>query len=389
MKAKVKKESIEEGDQGHSSAAHRALFNQELLSTILELLREPDDEGKIPKLHPLLFVNKSFLQTTADLLWKNMHSFKPFIRSFLPLVGEMPSPEVLDSLVDGSLWERFLFYSSRTAKLTISSDTASHAYWISFLLGQHSRPRILFPKLRSLNLHAADIAAIVILSAAAPRLSTCSIESPGDTQFVKAAIASLTLSCQHLSSLTVGVRLSEGTMRYLTRIQGLENVILSGRSLQAQWAELSAIRCITRLKTLALDYAYANEATNSTLSPDYSPSIDDVLGEKTETPHLEQLLVFGDGITQHKIARGIALPRGLRRLDLLVRPPDAARMLLLPNAFRLYLQRNHKLEKFRVKFVKDDYDPFYHTTRSWPTSIESRSIKTALHSSQHSPGPSF
>lgn len=74
--------------------AHRALFNQELLSTILELLREPDDEGKIPKLHPLLFVNKSFLQTTADLLWKNMHSFKPFIRSFLPLVGEMPPPEV-------------------------------------------------------------------------------------------------------------------------------------------------------------------------------------------------------------------------------------------------------------------------------------------------------
>jgi hypothetical protein len=35
-------------------------------------------------------------------------------------------------------------------------------------------------------------------------------------------------------------------------------------------------------------------------------------------------------------------------------------MLLLPNAFRLYLQRNPKLEKFRVKFVKDDYDPFYH-----------------------------
>ena len=74
--------------------AHRALFNQELLSTILELLRRLEDEGEIPKLHPLLFVNKSFFQTTADLLWKDMESFQPFIQSFLPLVGQMPSPEV-------------------------------------------------------------------------------------------------------------------------------------------------------------------------------------------------------------------------------------------------------------------------------------------------------
>ncbi|KAF5339165.1 hypothetical protein D9611_011234 [Ephemerocybe angulata] len=318
------------------------LSTPEILGNIVELfLGEKPERTGLPyrrapspiwlrTLLPLLVVNRDFFHATVCSLWKDMHSFHPFIQ-LLPLMTEEQAPEVLDPKCEDDVWGRFKLYASSTTTLN------------------------LFPKLQMLDVRVAKITTCVLLPIVAPHLKKCTVSNADekDLDTTKFTLATLSTKAENLSTLRIAGPLTAGSMDYVHRIRGLRNLVISSKKepLEKHIPELVRLNAISTLKALTLDYVIPS--VDNTMEESYSPAVEDCLGTDAMLPDLEELLVSGDGLTQHMIARGIALPNNLRQLDLLCREPDEGREFLMPFALRVYLERNKELQRLRVKWEED------------------------------------
>ncbi|KAF6758046.1 hypothetical protein DFP72DRAFT_1167888 [Ephemerocybe angulata] len=340
------------------------LSTPEILGNIVELfLGEKPERTGLPfrrapspiwlrTLLPLLVVNRDFFHATVCSLWKDMHSFHPFIQ-LLPLMTEEQAPEVLDPKCEDDVWGRFKLYASSTTTLVLNGE--GEGPWISHIVSLPFRPQNLFPKLQMLDVRVAKITTCVLLPIVAPHLKKCTVSNADekDLDTTKFTLATLSTKAENLSTLRIAGPLTAGSMDYVHRIRGLRNLVISSKKepLEKHIPELVRLNAISTLKALTLDYVIPS--VGNTMEESYSPAVEDCLGTDAMLPDLEELLVSGDGLTQHMIARGIALPNNLRQLDLLCREPDEGREFLMPFALRVYLERNKELQRLRVKWEED------------------------------------
>ncbi|KAF6758047.1 hypothetical protein DFP72DRAFT_889787 [Ephemerocybe angulata] len=144
-----------------------------------------------------------------------------------------------------------------------------------------------------------------------------------------------------------------GTMAYFANMCRLRDLIISSNTgpLEMHMKDFLNLKSVPGLNRLALDYVVPT--TGNVFTENYAPDIEECLKEDAHLPALDELLVSGDGLTQHMVARDILLPKTLRRLDLICRE-TGVRGHLIPFALRVYLERNQNLERLNIKW---EYDP--------------------------------
>ncbi|KAF5339164.1 hypothetical protein D9611_011235 [Ephemerocybe angulata] len=309
---------------------------------------------------PLLLVNRRFFNAAAGELWKDMHAFLPFAR-LLPYVDDDPilQRRGIDAKEQEDIWSRFMIYSSYTSNLSLVHDVDDkiEGPWLSYLLGTPSRPEHIFPRLKSLDIYCPDVTTCTLLPILAARLRGCQILSrdgkyPMET-FVRFAVATLACQAERISTLRIEGSMLPGTMAYFADMGSLRDFTISSNAdpLEMHLKDFLNLKSVPGLKRLALDYAVPT--TNNVFAENYTPDIEECLKGDAHLPALEELLVSGDGLTQHMVARDILLPKTLRRLDLICREAGV-RGHLIPFALRVYLERNQNLERLNIKW---EYDP--------------------------------
>ncbi|KAF6757942.1 hypothetical protein DFP72DRAFT_209482 [Ephemerocybe angulata] len=307
---------------------------------------------------PLLLVNRSFFNAASGQLWKDMHSFLPFAK-LLPSVYGTPILQTRCVNANGQedIWSRFMLYSSYTSNLVLPyyDLDGKDGPWVSYLLGTASRPKHIFPRLRTLDVYGADLTTCALLPILAGQLRGCQVlnEVGLHLTFVRFAVATLASKAESISTLRIEGPMLPGTMAYIANMCRLRDLIISSKPdpLEMHMKDFLNLKSVPGLKRLALDYVVPT--TGNVFTENYAPDIEECLKEDAHLPALEELLVSGDGLTQHMVARDVLLPKTLRRLDLICRE-TGVRGHLIPFALRVYLERNQNLERLNIKW---EYDP--------------------------------
>ncbi|KAJ2911909.1 hypothetical protein MD484_g8505, partial [Candolleomyces efflorescens] len=295
-----------------------------------------------------------------------MDSFLPSIR-MLPTLEDNKSPEVSfvvqdicfapfnghQYLCEGVFWNRFAIYSSRIRKLSLTSDTQRFGTWFAFLYELPSRPHPLFPRLKTLVIQSSNAGSSAMLKSIASQLDECNISDFENDQesfaYVSIAMANLCMKADRLRHLNLQLspRLLHSATEHVDKIRGLEDLTIGGSVLPSlNSGVLRFLDRIPGLKWLIVDYECAFPEIAST---DIQPThIQSALQASHELSGLDTLTISGDGYVQYSVATKGVVPSGLQTLDVVFRPTDRARVLLLPHALRIYLERNKNLKKLQI-----------------------------------------
>ncbi|KAF5339163.1 hypothetical protein D9611_011231 [Ephemerocybe angulata] len=360
-KKKVKAASEDANALPLVPSSHRVFASQEILGEILHIFaydRAEEVKERFKRspnrwkteLLPLLVINRAFYDCVTTALWNKLDSLVPLTR-LLPSVTQFSHPALLSPKEDVDIWARFKVYSSKTVSLGLKGPRDDEGAWLSFLFSQPSCPKSLFPRLQNLTIHQADVITCTILPAVAHQLKHCDLKDNSSNSPCRYTLATLSVRSPGLSSLKLHSHPTKSVMQCLGTLGGLQRLTIDSQWSQPLVEKFEAISQLSLVRGLrALFLSYPTSSSEHGPPEGYAADVKECLDAEPHLPNLERLVVVGDGLTQHMIARGAALPNTLQHLDLVCLPPDSGRELFIPLLLQVYLERNKGLETFRVKW---------------------------------------
>ncbi|KAJ3549567.1 hypothetical protein NMY22_g838 [Coprinellus aureogranulatus] len=362
-----------------TSVEQSVLNNAEILSCIVQFLKEPDLRRRVMTsyktsdwpvdpppiqnglLVPLLTVNKAFFHASAEVLWERMDSLIPFFGYVLP------SDRSADGTVHLNLryqnrgvatkdWDRFEFYASKTKYLSLNPKCAISPAWLAFLVNSTGRPRLLFPTLRHVVARSSDPLCLFVASNVAQVVKTFELDLDDSTTDARALTVGLTQDPSALTCLKLVCTTSPSIIEDISRITSLQSLHLTVDHTPDS-LKLSPLINLPALDTLHI--AQVIDRFSVTIAARFPPIVDlqTLVSQKTKMRHLKEVSIKANGTTQYRIASEL-LPRSLKAVKMeVISDIMNTQMLLIPLAAALYAHRNPSLARFDISLSDDVYVP--------------------------------
>ncbi|KAH6903207.1 hypothetical protein BKA70DRAFT_1301903 [Coprinopsis sp. MPI-PUGE-AT-0042] len=279
------------------SACMQVISNQELIHMIFGMLRDSlnisNVEGVLPSKTPLwqkelrrlLFVNKSFFETTVEFLWQTMYSL-------LPVFSLVPSFKAEDTgyTFDGTHsaeWGRFQFYAAQIRHFVFEVPCPFEQlpeHWLTFLL-RKSAGTPLFPSLKTISSSFAARGGIRLLPAAlyATLAATLarypdwesSSDDPIEADPMSGLMAAVASFAAALRSLRYRGPITKGVIRSISGLSELTELDLTITSYNdvCDVYKLNRLSNLRKLKFLILSSWGPDDLNDITVKPSPSTSL--------------------------------------------------------------------------------------------------------------------
>ncbi|KAJ3537347.1 hypothetical protein NMY22_g5624 [Coprinellus aureogranulatus] len=337
------------------------LNSLELMSMIFKHLKEitlkemgvaiPQDKPPaLPKAWTAPFarlarVNRAFFNGSADVLWENMESVKPFLDLLQKWMdGADDRSQLYTSLPSSAEWDRFKLYSSRAKTLCLHAPGTCSVdkFWLFQVLGSKLRPDSLFPALRKLFLTSADDNALFIALSSAPYLSSIYFNIDPLTSDGSDACASLLgqIMNQPTSQLTTLQLSNPATRSLLHNISKAQSLTQLGLTVGADLdnMDLRRLNQLSLLKKLVIRQSLEQQSDEGDIPG--SVDFEAVLLRKSPLTQLQDLTVRSTGTFHLQVALVLS-PSTLKSLELEdIRETPNIDRALVPLALAIHAKRN-------------------------------------------------